>query len=195
MNALKKYVYKRRLSGDKAKVYRNLALRSWDEIKTIGFLYTVQDETEYIKFTSLVANLQSQKKEVRALGLLKSRDIPHYCYPRLAFDYFSKRDVSWYGKPGGNKVDDFLKVEFDLLVNLELCDIPYFNYIVTLSNAHLKAGMYSEKCSNIYDIMIHDKEVKDYIALFEHIKDYINVLRPSVKKPKESLHRGKIRQK
>jgi hypothetical protein len=179
MNAIKQYVFDRRLSGDSAKVHRKLTLRSWNQIRSVGFLYYVPDEHGYVRFTSFIGKIQKQKKEIRALGYLRSKDIPHYCYPRLAFDYFSNRDVSWYGKPGGTKVHDFIKFEFDLLVNLELRDNPYFNYIMALSKARLKAGIYSEKCAKLYDIMIDDTDVKDQIALFEQITTYLNVLRSS----------------
>jgi hypothetical protein len=176
---IKKYVFERRLSVDRERLSRKLKLRSWNEIKTIGFLYVVPDEQNYIRFTNFVGRLQSQKKEIRALGLLKNKDIPHYCYPRIAFDYFSKKDVSWYGKPGGVKVDDFVKIEFDLLINIESCDNHFFNYIVALSKAHLKAGRYSESCTHIYDVMINDEGEKDYEKLFEQIIGYLNVLRKS----------------
>jgi len=179
INKIKQVFYNSRIRRDRKKLSRTLELKSWDQIRTIGFLYVVPDETEYVRFTDFVGRLQSQKKDVKAMGLLRSKNIPHYCYPRLAFDYISRKSLTWYGIPRGLKISDFLNNEFDLLVNIDMEDNRIFNYIVAASRAHLKAGTCREKYAEIYDLMINVGEFKDYETLLEHIINYLNILRKS----------------
>jgi hypothetical protein len=140
-------------------------------------LYTVPEETDYVRFTENISTLQGEKKEVKTLGLHLSKEVPHYCYPRLAFDYFSRKDLNWFGKPGGSKVTDFINTEFDLLINLDLSCAPVFDYIVGVSKARLKCGLYKTETAALYDFMISDLETKNPEKLMIQIIDWLKTLK------------------
>jgi hypothetical protein len=175
---IKQNALKRRIKSGVDKKNRELKLQSWATVKTIGFLYIVPDEQEYIKFTSFINSLQAEKKEIKALGLLTTKEMPHYCYPRLSFDYFSRKETNWYGKPVGSKVNDFVDTPFDLLINLDLSGNLVFDCIVSISAARLKAGIFRKENAAPYDLMIDDSSVSDSGLLIEHVISWIKTLCP-----------------
>lgn len=167
--ALKSAFLKHRLQKEAAQVSRQKLLIPWEEVRTIGIMYDVPEETDYVRFTSYLGQLQSEKKELKTLGLTTSKVPPHYCYPRLAFDYFGPREINWYGKPGGPKVADFIRNDFDVMVNLSLSGNGVYDYIAAVSSARLKCGLYREDAVNWYDFMIrmrtpdHPEDLMDQI--------------------------------
>ncbi len=152
--ALKSAFLKHRIQKETSQLSRQKMLIPWDDVRTIGILYEVPEEADYVRFTSYLSQIQAEKKELKTLGLTSSKLPPHYCYPRLAFDYFGPREINWYGKPGGPKVSDFIRSDFDLIVNLSLSGNRVFDYITAVSAARLKCGLYREEAVSCYDFMI-----------------------------------------
>lgn len=176
-NITSKILNKKILSESKKSV-REKKLSSWDSIRSIGILYVVPEEMPYVRFTNYISQLQADKKEVRTLGLLKTKTIPHYCYPRLAFDYFTPKDVNWFGKPGGSKVDDFIGIPFDVLVNLDLSGKASITYIAGVSKAQLKCGFYREEAVPCLDFMIRTSNPDQPEELMEQIISWLKTLKP-----------------
>ena len=74
-----------------------------------------------------------------------------------------------------NILDNFVKRDYDILINL--CDsscIP-IKYLVAKSIARFKIGMYEENF-DIYDLMIELKKEKSIQKLMDEIKHYINLI-------------------
>ncbi len=174
---IKEGVLKRRTAGDSVKSRRSKKLQSWEAIRSIGILYHVPDEAAYVRFTNYIATIQSAKKDVKTLGLYAGKEIPHYCYPRLSFDYFNRKDLNWFGKPGGIKVNDFINTEFDLLVNLDLSSAKVFDYIVGVSKARLKCGRYHTDTVALYDFMISDSHPDSPETLMDEIIEWLRNLK------------------
>jgi hypothetical protein len=174
---IKAGVLRKRIAGESIKANRAKKLQSWDMVRSIGVLYTVPEEEAYVKFSAHIAAMQSEKKELKALGLHLSKEIPHYCYPRLSFDYFSRKDLNWFGKPGGAKVNDFINTEFDLLINLDMSCAPVFDYIVGVSKAKLKCGLYKPETVPLYDFMISDLQANNPEVLMNQIVDWLKTFK------------------
>lgn len=154
LSKIKSAILHKKIRNESGKSGRNKALIPWDSVKTIGVMYVVPEEAGYVRFTNFISSIQAEKKEVRTLGYCKSKLIPHYCYPRLAFDYFTPKDINWFGKPGGPKVNDFMGSDFDVLINLDLSGKSTFDYISCNAKARLKTGLYREESVACYDFMI-----------------------------------------
>lgn len=139
------------------------------DAKSIGIIYNVGEEKDYITITGFVSQLQNDKKEVRTLGWINLKEPPHYCYPRLMFDYITKRNINWYKKPSGEKITDFINKEFDILLNIDTTDNLSLLYATALSRAKLKVGVYSEKKKDYLDLMISLDTTLGISELFEEM--------------------------
>jgi hypothetical protein len=172
---IKQFFWNLSYNQEISKLTREKKFISLNNALSVGILYNVGEEEDYKRFTTFVASLQSEKKEIKALGIVKYNLIPHYCYPRLSFDYIIKKNVNWYSKPSGEFVKDFISRDFDILINLDLGESPVFHYISGLSHAKFKVGKYSKENEKYLDFMI---EVENEITVDDFIKklmDYWNI--------------------
>ena len=58
----------------------------------------------------------------------------------LHFDFFSNEELNWYGKPQGMVIDNFLKEDFDILIDLTLTKFYPLTYLAVASPSKFKVG-------------------------------------------------------
>jgi hypothetical protein len=147
------------------------------EARHIGVLYSLNDIPDYDNVSRFVAELQQEHKEVKALGFVKSKALIERFLPKLSYDFFSRRDLTWFYKPIHVKVKDFIARDFDLLINLSIEDPFPLKYISGLSHALCRVGRFSEENMPYYDLMIDLKPamtVEDYVGQVRHYLTIIN---------------------
>jgi hypothetical protein len=158
------------------KITRNRKIMNIDDAKTIGLVYDASDEATYGVVSNFVRFFQDNQKTVKALGFVNYSRLPHYCFPKLSYDYFTKKELNWYFKPNAARVNDFINEEFDIMIDLCMHDCFPLNYISGVSKAKFKVGRYGEKHSAIYDFMLnvdHNISMEDY---FKEIIRYLSII-------------------
>jgi len=151
---------------------------SFSNVKTIGLLYIVPEEHIFPVITEFVKFLQDNNKIVKALGFTNTDYIPHYCFPKLTYDYFTKKNINWYGKPTHKFVDDFVNTDFDLMIDLHTSGNFTIQYIGYLCQSKFKVGKMSPPNLNNYDLMMNvaeEIELKEYIEQIKHYITQINI--------------------
>jgi hypothetical protein len=156
------------------------------EAKSIGVLFDATHPFSFEIVKDLVKDLSATAKEVTVLGYVDSKQmIDHYLY-RKGFEFFTHTHLNWYYKPQSEAVNEFIKKEFDILLNLSLEQNYPITYILALSKAKLKAGRYFENNEHL-DFMIniekektamlelHAELVKDQQKLKGHQTSYENI--------------------
>ncbi len=146
------------------------------DARSIGILYTLDDVPDYERVEKFVSELQHDRKEVKALGFVANKNLVTRFLPKLSYDFFSRKDLTWYRKPVHHLVKDFMDKEFDILINLSPKDFFPFHYIAGLSNAWCRVGCFSDRNVAFYDLMIEmgqDIPVPEYI---EQIRHYLTVI-------------------
>jgi hypothetical protein len=156
------------------------------EAKTIGLLFDATQPFSFEIIKDLVKDLSSTAKEVKVLGYVDSKQmIDHYLY-RKGFEFFTRTHLNWFSKPQSDAVNDFIKKDFDILLNLSLEQSYPVNYIFALSNARFKAGRYFDDNMQA-DFMINiEKEkaailelqkelTKDQKKIKDHSTSYDNI--------------------
>ena len=165
------------LKKETDKIKRNRKLLNLSDAKTIGIIYQVNQEEHYNVICSFIKELQDKNKNVRSLGYVKDYNVvPHFCFPKLSYDYFTKKEVNWYKVPSSNFVNDFVKENFDILIDLSNEDCMPIQYISAISNASFKVGLYNDKNKNIYDFMIKvdGLTIQNLINQIKHYLSLIN---------------------
>ena len=146
-----------------------------DEAKSIGILYDATSEENINKIKPFVSYFFELRKDVKALGYVNDKKLSYCHTPKLQYDFFYQKDLNWFYKPQNYIIDNFVKRDYDILINL--CDsscIP-IKYLVAKSIASFKIGMYVENF-DIYDLMIELKKEKSILKLMDEIKHYINLI-------------------
>ncbi|MCK9205399.1 MAG: hypothetical protein M0P58_13340 [Bacteroidales bacterium] len=174
------YYYKK----EQTRNNRRCKMTNLQEAKRIGILYTLDDVPDYNLVSDFVSELQHEHKEVKALGFVKNKSLVQRFLPKLSFDFFSKRDLTWFYKPIHNQVRDFIEKEFDLLIDLSLRDTFPLQYIAGLSNAQCRVGKFSEKNTEYYDFMIDLKPAMTTIDFLDQIRHYLTAINSHAKRSK-----------
>jgi len=141
----------------------------------VGMLDVATSENQIKQVKPFVDYFFNLKKDVKALGYVNSKQLSFHHTPKLQYDFFYQKDLNWHYKPQNYIIDNFVKKEYDILINL--CDsncIPV-KYLVANSIAHFKIGQHEEGYE-IYDLMISLKEDKGIEKLMREIKHYINLI-------------------
>jgi hypothetical protein len=166
------YLRRELLKHERKSVMTNLP-----NARRIGILYTVEDVPDYERISQLVAELQGEQKEVKALGFVRNKNLLQRFLPKLSFDFFTRHDLNWFFIPVPAQVKDFIEKEFDLLLDLSMQDTFPLKYIAGLSNALCRVGRYSESDLNCYDLMFDikpDATLDDYMLNIRHYLTIIN---------------------
>ena len=166
-----KYVFQRDLKHNK----RHKSVYNLEDAKSIGILFEATTKEQVKEVKPLIDYFFKLKKDVKAFGYVNSKQFDECHIPKLQYDFFNKKDLNWYYKPQNYIIDNFVKKEYDILINL--CDsscIP-IKYLVASSIAHFKIGQHEEGYE-IYDLMIALKEDKSMEKLMHEIKYYINLI-------------------
>jgi len=171
---IKNYFARYQFLQELAKVNRRRAAVNLNEAKNIGIVYMVYSEETYKMAEAFVKTLKTKERYIHILGYVPLKYIPPYIIPTLATDYFTRKDVNWLGKPVNTYVTDFLKRDFDIVINLCMEENYTLQYISGLSRASFKVGIAGENHTDYYDFMI---EVKAGIPLDDYMKEIIHYLK------------------
>ena len=146
-----------------------------DVARSVGILYDATSKEQIKQIKPFVDFFSDLKKDVKALGYVNAKQLSYCHIPKLQYDFFYQKDLNWYYKPHNYIIDNFVKKEYDILINL--CDVSCIpiKYLVASSVAHFKIGQH-EECNEIYDLMIILKEDRSMEKLMNEIKHYINLI-------------------
>lgn len=150
---------------------RELVSCNIQSAKTIGILFNATHAISFDIVKELVKDMGEYKASILALGYVDSKQlIDHYLY-RKGFDFFTRSQLNWYGKPTGENVEAFIKKSFDILLDLSL-DNPFpVKYVVACSKARFKAGRYAS-----------DQEYLDFMIDIEKERAAMSDLRSELAK-------------
>lgn len=164
-------VFQNQLKSNK----RKKEICNLDSAKSIGILYDATNEEQINQIQPFVSYFFNLKKDVKALGYVNAKKLLYCHTPKLQYDFFYLKDLNWYKKPQNYIIDNFIKKEYDILINL--CDsscIP-IKYLVASSVARFKIGKH-EDGYEIYDLMISLKEDKSLEKLMSEIQHYLQLI-------------------
>ena len=154
---------------------RNVQIFNLEQAKSIGVVYDASTENDYNRAASLIRHLQSQGKMVKSIGLSPFKVLPHYLPVKLAFNYISLKDINWYKKPENQFIDEFIAYEFDVLIDLNLQADDSLLYVVKLSKAKFKIGLYNEAQKDVYDFMLEGIEPGKVSLFIKELLHYLEI--------------------
>lgn len=164
-------VFQRELNTNK----RLKEVSSLEKAKSIGILYDATNKDQINKIEPFVKYFFELKKEVKALGYVNKKKLDDCHIPKLNYDFFYIKDLNWYYKPQNYIIDNFIKKEYDILINLSDSNCIPIKYLVASSVARFKIGQFEEGYE-IYDLMIKLEKEKGLERLMEEIKHYLNLI-------------------
>ena len=143
--------------------------------QSIGILYDATSENQISEIKPFVDYFFNLKKDIKALGYVNDKQYIFCHTPKLQYDFFNRKDLNWYYKPQNYIIDNFIKKDYDILINLCNSSVIPIKYLVASSLAKFKIGIFEENYQ-IYDFMISLNEDKSVVKLMSEIKHYIELI-------------------
>ena len=157
MKALLKYKYKyglHRLKNDFRKPEDNAIACNLSNAKSIGIIYNATKLEDFNIVKDFVIRLKENCPLVKAMGFVDNKELEDFHIQPLEFSFFCNNDLNWYFKPNEDSVKDFVKIEFDILIDLNLDENLAVRFVLAESTALFKTGRYCSIDPNYYDLMI-----------------------------------------
>ncbi len=156
------------------KLKREKKLTGYHQASSFAIIYDASEEENYRSITMLVKELQQDNKKVKTLGYVVHKKMPDYCFPKLTFEFCNGKSFSWNQQPVAKNVKDFLNSHYEVMIDLTSSDFHHVKYLLAVSKASLKVGLYSEKYLDIYDFLI---QLDDSSTHEERIKQTFHYLK------------------
>jgi len=140
--------YKTKSIAKKSTVIRSSM--AYDTAETIGIVFSIDDIHKHEAIKSFIQNLEGDGKKVEVIAFLPKKKENH----EFLFDFFTTKDISFWGNFTSDKVVDFASKPFDYLFYIDLESSPLIRNILAMSKAKCRVGKFSEENEPFCEMMI-----------------------------------------
>ncbi|NOU18916.1 MAG: hypothetical protein HOO91_15280 [Bacteroidales bacterium] len=172
------------LSKSLRTLQRNKFVHNLVTARKIAIVGLVNNNKDFDEINSLQKFLTEKNMQVEILLYYPGKEIPQQLLLRKGINIFNRNEVNWYGKPLIPFVDQFCRVEYDILIDLSLVEQFPIRWISSLSRSKFKVGSHSY-VGNPYDLIINVDNKKEIPYLSEQIIHYLNILNNRFAQDKE----------
>jgi hypothetical protein len=174
-STLKSKIGHSRLSNRLKLVKRDKMVYNLVTARRIGLLINVSSDTVFNQALDFVNFLKQQNLEVCVLAYYPGKETPQQYLLRKNLNIFNKKELNWYYKPIAPFVEEFVKMEFDILIDLSTHEVFPLKWIASLSIAKFKVGNLSYYGSP-NDLIINVKADSNLDLLISQMKHYLHLI-------------------
>ena len=133
--------------------------------KSIGIIYYVDDFKVYQQVHSFISELQANKILVSSIGIYSTKLIPSWSNKTINNALIQEKKYINLQTINSSYVENFIKKDFDILIDFSINNKFLPLYIAALSKSKLKISMDSDIKKKYFDMLIKitSEDVKDYI--------------------------------
>lgn len=138
-----------------AALKKNKTLRAstpYHQAVNIGITFTVDDKEKHEAIKELIHFLERDGKKVQVLEFLPEKKNNH----EFKFDFFTIKDISFWGDVTATNALKFLETPFDYLFYIDKESNPLLLHLLARSKAHCRVGKYHEAESPYFELMIEE---------------------------------------
>lgn len=155
---------------------RTKKFRNFNDICKILILFESDWLERHLQVKQLIRELQEEGKDVVAWGYVNKADRQT---PILRdFRVFGKKEINWFERPQSDVLTDFMRDEYDVLIDLTIHPVLPLRYMALYAKADCKIGKSQPDMQNyLHDLMISlPEEQEDAAYLFDQIKHYLQTI-------------------
>lgn len=158
------------ISRNISRIKRNVQFSNFDSAKSIALLFTIGNKSEFEIVKNYYKEIESENVKTHALGFTKKPDdIGKVYFGQGDFNFYSEKHISNFGKIKEVVVSDFVKQDFDILINLSSINNFYIEYVFALSIAKFKvSGIIDCKYSDLNINFSREKGLEYFISQVNH---------------------------
>jgi len=150
---------------------------SFDMARKIGLLYDATEDVNYEAVKQYVKSIRSEQKEVLALGYVDKKNLPPQQYAQYGLDFFTRKNLNWQMIPDNIIVNNFIREQFDILINLTSNKCFPLRYIAAVSHARFRVGRFDRKNTGCYELMIKVNGEPGMKSFIEQVEGYLRLIK------------------
>ncbi|WP_452221030.1 DUF6913 domain-containing protein [Lacinutrix salivirga] len=151
---------------------KRLVTDSKRKIKSVAFLYVIEKEEDVKKHEALLVKFSKQFNTLNSVAL----DLRKKPQKELEVQTFNAKSIGWKGKVKSNTLSDFLKQDYDVLINFYTNNIVPLHVVNAKTKALIKVGLFQTE-HDLNDLIIDTAIEKPDVFLAEMLK-YLKILNP-----------------
>lgn len=146
---------------------------TFDNAKSIGIVYDAPNKTFIKKVTDYAETLiqEHPDMQITTLGFLPKAENFALTHQQINEEFFTANDFTWSGRLQKSCASEFVKKEFNILIDLTTDTSYPIQYVVLASAASYKIGRYVKDLR--YDLMIDTKNENTIEYLITQINVYL----------------------
>lgn len=138
---------------------------------TMGIIFTVEDKQKHDAIKEFIHQMEQDGKKVQVLEFLPEQKTNH----EFKFDFFTIKDVSFWGSLEASNALKFAEAPFDYLFYIDQESNPLILHLLARSKAHCRVGRFNEEESEYYEFMIEQNGTTK--GLLDNMYNYTRQLR------------------
>lgn len=138
---------------------------------SIGIIFTVEDKEKHEAIKGFISQLERDGKKIQVLEFLPEKEINH----EFKFDFFSIKDISFWGDVTAANALKFAETPFDYLFCIDKESNPLILHILSRSKAHCRVGRFNDSENQYFEFMIEQNGTTE--GLIEAMYNYTSKLR------------------
>jgi hypothetical protein len=164
------------LGKEVTKARQARTILSMKEAKTIGLVFSSSNE-EDVEIAGKYENyLKEMGKTVKTIGFIGAKDTAANVTWWTGPQYITRKELSWFYKPSEEFIGNFVKEQFDMLIDMNIGGELPLMFVSASSKAKCKVGRYDEKYLSIYDVMIETDKTKTLKYFLRNVDTYMDML-------------------
>ena len=132
---------------------KNKSLRAsipYQQALTVGILFSVEDKQKHDHIKEFIHKLEHDGKKVQVLEFLPNKKDNY----EFMFDFFTMKDISFWGQIESEKTLKFSDTPFDYLFCLDTEQNPMLLYLLARSKSKCRIGKFNEDEKPFFEMMI-----------------------------------------
>lgn len=153
---------------------KNKALRAnlpYKQAVSVGIIFTVEDKQKHFIVKDFIKKLEADGKTIQVLEYLPAQTENY----EFKFDFFSDKDVSFWGNINNNSAIQFSESAFDFLYYIDLTPNPLILHLLARSKAKCRVGRNFDEGQSYLELAID--AVGNNLALTEEMYKYTTQLK------------------
>ena len=180
-NNIKDYFGKRKIDKILRDEKRRVRVTNFSSAKSIGIIYPVST-TDYQDFVNKYIDYLRGEigfKKIVALGYCDTNEIPNFIINQsMKYQFFTLKDLDNTNFGKSKEVTDFLKEDFEILVDLSRDFVTPIKHLVASSKSGLKIGRHSEENEKFYDFMVEIDNKAPISQFIEQVNTFLKQVNP-----------------
>ena len=160
---------------------RRLKVVNYSTAKSIGVIYPVTT-TDYQDFVNKFIDFLREEvgfKSIISLGYCDTKQIPNFIINQsIKYQYFTKSDLDMYNFGKSKEVKDFIKQDFEILIDFSRECINPIKHVVASSKSGLKIGRHSQENERYFDFMVDMNKTAPISQFIKQVNTFLKQVKP-----------------